>query len=33
MAELVIDEREVVDDEVNAVDPDSREDLELWLMV
>jgi hypothetical protein len=33
VAELVIDESEVVDDEVNAVDPDSWDDRELWLIV
>lgn len=33
VVELVIDEREVEDDEVYAADPDSCEDLEAWLIV
>jgi len=34
VVELVSEERDVVDEEVNAVDPDSCEDRELpWVMV
>jgi hypothetical protein len=33
VAELVIDDKEVEEEEVNAVDPDSWEDRELWLIV
>ncbi len=33
MAELVIDDREVDEEDVKAVDPDNWDDRELWLMV
>jgi hypothetical protein len=33
VAELVIEDKEVVDDEVNAVEPDSCDERELWLIV
>lgn len=33
VAELVIDDKDVDDEEVKAVDPDSCEDRELWLIV
>lgn len=33
VAELVMDDNDVEDDDVNAVDPESWDDRELWLMV
>ncbi len=33
VAELVIDDRDVEDEELNAVEPDSCDDRELWLIV
>lgn len=33
VAELVIDDNDVEDEEVNAVEPDSWDDRELWLIV
>lgn len=33
VVELVIDDKEVEDEDVKAVEPDNCEDLELWLIV
>jgi hypothetical protein len=33
VAELVIEDKEVVEDDVNAVEPESCEERELWLIV